>query len=248
MKKEIKKCSKCGQIKTLDNFPKRPERKIGVRPECKDCFNAKKRENRKKLNPKNIIEDGYKQCSKCKDIKEVFNFGKDSNTVDKLKRYCKNCRKNESDKAKDKKRKREWYINNRELSINRACVRQKENNLERNKQLKIYYKNNSHIYLWRSLVRRTMNGKLKQKSSLELLGYTYVELKRYIEGLFTDGMSWENYGEWHVDHIRPLSSFKENESVKIVNALSNLQPLWATTREVNGIVYEGNLNKGKFYD
>ena len=31
----------------------------------------------------------------------------------------------------------------------------------------------------------------------------------------------------------------------IVNALSNLKPMWATTREIGGIIYEGNLNKGK---
>lgn len=248
MKKEIKKCSKCGHIKTLDDFPKRPERKIGVRPECKDCFNSKIREGRAKLNPKNIIEDGYKRCSKCKDIKEVFNFGKDSNTKDNLKKYCKDCRKNESDKLKDKKRKQEWYLKNRKITINRSCNRQKEKKFERSVVLKQYYKNNSHIYFWRSLVRRTLNGRLKNKSSIELLGYNYSDLKNHIESLFTDGMSWDNYGEWHIDHIKPLSSFSENDDIKIVNALCNLQPLWATTREIGGVIYEGNLNKGNYYD
>jgi hypothetical protein len=56
-------------------------------------------------------------------------------------------------------------------------------------------------------------------------------------------MSWENYGEWHIDHIRPLSSFEPDTPVSIVCALDNLQPLWATTREIDGIIYEGNLNK-----
>jgi hypothetical protein len=40
-------------------------------------------------------------------------------------------------------------------------------------------------------------------------------------------MCWENYGEWHIDHIRPISSFDKNDDPKIINALSNLQPLWA---------------------
>jgi hypothetical protein len=33
-------------------------------------------------------------------------------------------------------------------------------------------------------------------------------------------------------------------SPSIINALSNLNPMWATTREIGGIFYEGNLNKG----
>ena len=81
-----------------------------------------------------------------------------------------------------------------------------------------------------------------------MLGYNYNDLKEYIESLFTDGMSWDNHGEWHVDHIKPLVCFSENEDIKVVNALSNLQPLWATTREINGVIYQGNLNKNNFYD
>jgi hypothetical protein len=57
-------------------------------------------------------------------------------------------------------------------------------------------------------------------------------------------MSWENYGEWHIDHIIPVSKFSKNKEASVVSALSNLKPMWATTREINGIIYEGNLNKG----
>jgi len=39
-------------------------------------------------------------------------------------------------------------------------------------------------------------------------------------------MSWENYGDWHIDHIRPLSSFNESDDASIVNSLNNLRPLW----------------------
>ena len=60
-------------------------------------------------------------------------------------------------------------------------------------------------------------------------------------------MSWDNYGEWHIDHIKPLTLFDDNTPIHVVNALSNLQPLWATTREINGVIYEGNLNKLNFY-
>lgn len=40
-------------------------------------------------------------------------------------------------------------------------------------------------------------------------------------------MSWENWGEWHIDHIKPVSKFEKNDLPSVVNSLSNLQPLWA---------------------
>jgi hypothetical protein len=57
-------------------------------------------------------------------------------------------------------------------------------------------------------------------------------------------MTWDNYGEWHIDHVKRVSEFDKETPMNIVNALNNLQPLWATTREINGVIYEGNLNKG----
>lgn len=72
---------------------------------------------------------------------------------------------------------------------------------------------------------------LKEKTDrcFTLLGYTSLDLKTHIESLFKSGMSWENYGHktWHIDHIRPISSFPPDASIREINALSNLQPLWA---------------------
>lgn len=52
----------------------------------------------------------------------------------------------------------------------------------------------------------------------------------HLEKEFTDGMTWENYGEWHVDHIRPMASFDfisvDCADFKECWSLSNLQPLW----------------------
>lgn len=59
-------------------------------------------------------------------------------------------------------------------------------------------------------------------------GCTAEELKTYLESLFQEGMTWDNYGKngWHIDHIRPVSSFKPEEWEQI-NHYTNLQPLWA---------------------
>ncbi len=64
---------------------------------------------------------------------------------------------------------------------------------------------------------------------MELLGCTIDELKRYLEQQFKEGMTWDNYGEWHVDHIKPCASFNffnENEQKECFH-FTNLQPLWA---------------------
>ena len=70
------------------------------------------------------------------------------------------------------------------------------------------------------------DNKKKDRTIVEL-GYSANDLKTHIESLFIEGMSWENWGEWHIDHIKPVSKFEKNDLPSVVNSLSNLQPLWA---------------------
>lgn len=73
-----------------------------------------------------------------------------------------------------------------------------------------------------------------------LVDYSLDTLRNYLQSLFKEGMTWENYGKWHLDHVEPLCSFNivsaECEDFKKCWALSNLQPLWA----------EDNLHKIAF--
>jgi len=73
--------------------------------------------------------------------------------------------------------------------------------------------------------------------------YTNEELFNHLESQFTDGMSWDNMSEWHIDHIRPIASFNydstEHPEFKECWALENLQPLWATDNMSKGSVWEG---------
>jgi len=63
---------------------------------------------------------------------------------------------------------------------------------------------------------------------LELLGCSRDELKNLLEKKFTKNMTFENYGEWEIDHIRPLASFnlKSVDEIKICFNHNNIQPLW----------------------
>ena len=66
---------------------------------------------------------------------------------------------------------------------------------------------------------------------ISLFGYSVAELSKHLERQFTKGMSWENMGEWHIDHIVPLSSFTitgpDDPELRRAWALPNLRPLWA---------------------
>jgi hypothetical protein len=82
----------------------------------------------------------------------------------------------------------------------------------------------------RNMLKRVLRKAKTTKNggSYDMLGYDRDELVSHLESLFTEGMSWDNYGEWHIDHIIPVSWWFKNEvsDPSIINALSNLQPLW----------------------
>jgi hypothetical protein len=62
-------------------------------------------------------------------------------------------------------------------------------------------------------------------------------LKAYLEAKFKPGMSWDNYGEWHIDHIIPLNDFELTIREQFLDAVhyTNLQPLWKAENLSKGI-------------
>ena len=81
----------------------------------------------------------------------------------------------------------------------------------------------------RARLNAAIKKNIKSKRTIELIGCSVDFLKIYLERKFTKGMSWSNYGKWHIDHIKPCSKFdmsKLNEQHKCFN-YKNLQPLWA---------------------
>lgn len=82
-------------------------------------------------------------------------------------------------------------------------------------------------------------GFTKFYKSREMLGCTYVELRTHLEGLFQPGMTWENRGQWEIDHIRPCSSFDLliPEQQKCCFHYTNLQPLWREENRKKGATW-----------
>lgn len=143
-----------------------------------------------------------------------------------------------------------YYKNKTRILNNKKNNRQALN--EYRKQLKIRNKTYAISETIRSRIIKALknNNTKKTNKTTELLGCTIYDLKLYLESKFTTGMTWENYGEWHIDHIKPCSSFDltDIEQQKICFHYTNLQPLWATTEIAisygEDISYIGNLEKG----
>lgn len=244
--KQIKCCTKCGVCKIINEFRKLKKGKYGVHSVCKICMSEKERQNRKdgctkhrEINRRHYEKNRDKFLKKFKQNRR--------NNIDIIKLKEKKWRENNKEKiiAYGKK----WRENNKEkIKIDKRNYYEKNRdkvNKNKNEYRKKYYKKNPHIGIWRYTLKNVLKrlGQTKNNSTHKILGYSPEDLKTNLESKFTDGMSWDNYGEWHVDHIKPVSSFNKDTPPKIVNSLDNLQPLWATTREINGVIYEGNLNK-----
>lgn len=81
----------------------------------------------------------------------------------------------------------------------------------------------------RNLIKNslTKQGYTKKSKTYDIVGVEFQDFKIYIETKFVEGMSWENYGEWHLDHIIPISSAKTEKELILLNKYTNFQPLWA---------------------
>ena len=182
-----------------------------------------------------------KYCTKCKQTKELTEFHKDSSRRDGLQSQCKVCKK-----AQIKK----WKQNNPEKT--RASVRkyrkknpEKERARDKKRSKRPEYKKRKNArhreriktdpqyrlaHNLRSRVHNVFKGKAKSASTMTLLGCSIPHLKDHLEKQFLPGMTWENYGTWHMDHMMPMASFDLNdpEQQRQCCHYTNLQPMWAT--------------------
>jgi hypothetical protein len=69
----------------------------------------------------------------------------------------------------------------------------------------------------------------KDARCVDLLGYDGSKLKAHIERQFIKGMSWDNYGLWHIDHVTPVAALLRGgvTDPAVIHALPNLRPMWA---------------------
>ncbi len=199
------------------------------------------------------MKNNLKTCKTCKSNKDVTLFRNKRNDC----RECeneKNRNRRSNDINKSREIKRAWREKNKKKANEttrdwRESIKSNKEVINKMKKTRNEYLKNKRRTDDKFRLTETMRGLLrrslvkKERRTCEILGYTWEQLKQRLECQFTEGMSWSNYGEWHIDHKKPVSMFGVDAAAHTINALCNLQPLWATTREISGIIYEGNLNK-----
>jgi hypothetical protein len=140
----------------------------------------------------------------------------------------------EKNKKKISKRNQKKYIENKE-KILKACAayRKRPDFKEKyNQYIRKRRKNDTMFYItgiMRGRIRTAIKRSNSKKCSktLDLIGCSFKFLKQHIESQFKEGMSWENRKSFHIDHVRPLSSFDltDPEQQKAACHWTNLQPL-----------------------
>ena len=197
-----KTCTKCGTTKPLDQFYKV-----------------------KRVSPKvrNVPHDDHKsQCKACYSVKAKewaeANREKRKTIADRWatenREKIKESSKKQRKKPEYKERMKSWRLENTTAYLRK---RRQEDQMF---ALKIKM---------RSIILKALyrNGYTKRSTSNEILGCSWEELKNHLERQFQPGMTWENRGQWHIDHIVPLATAQTEEDVIRLNHHTNLQPLWA---------------------
>lgn len=115
----------------------------------------------------------------------------------------------------------EWRTKNREHFLE-YCRRRKKERYHADTQFRLKE-------ILRSRFRSALKGATEHESALQLVGCSTQELREWLEDQFGEGMTWDNYGEWHIDHIIPCSAFElqHSEEQEVCFHYTNLRPMWA---------------------
>jgi hypothetical protein len=157
----------------------------------------------------------------------IDNFYKDRSRNDGLSFYCKSCDKLKRQKhyrhnADQEKQSRQNYYQSNKDSIIQKSVEYAKNK-----------RNTNDLFKLKDNIRRSIRASIsqfgdKKSNTSKILGCTFNEFKEHIEIQFSDGMSWENRNEWHLDHIIPVSFAQSEKEIILLNHYTNFRPLWST--------------------
>jgi len=206
-----KTCTECKTKKPVTDFNKRSRSQDGYNPKCKICYTNLRKPNN---NVKNQVLDINlnKSCSSCKYIGN--NFRKNLKSEDGYYHKCNNCWKPT-----------EWTKEKQKISEKKYC----ENNKDKLREK------------WRidgkkinKRIRDSLNKRIKSclfSKKNKTFEYTECDtdfLKLWFKYNFTENMSFDNYGKWHIDHIIPCASFDFSKEEDIITCFNwkNLRPCW----------------------
>lgn len=217
-----KVCSKCGEEKPLSTYYDQRASRDGKRADCGDCSRARRR----RYYHRNVEVE-----------RERYNDWRSRNPDYQREWFAANA---DARKAKAA----EYYRAN--IPRYRAnAERWRRENPERARELALanYYRRREDAkfrvnHALSATIYRSLRSAKGGKPTFDLLGYSLAELMAHLERQFLKGMTWDNFGKWHIDHILPLSSFNystpDEADFRRAWALTNLRPLWGKDNLAKG--------------
>jgi len=154
-----------------------------------------------------MVRDGVKQCFRCKRVLPL--------EMHTDKSWCKECTAKESTKQRR--------------------LHPERHKTNRNRHYKAMASDPQRRMVWRIRqsiqkgISRYGKGVSVHGGKMRYVGCTGKEAASYIEQQFTAGMTWENYGRWHIDHVKPLATFdlSREDQRRLAFHYTNIQPMWA---------------------
>ena len=204
MEKEEKKCRECGKTKSLEEYYKHKRGKYGRRTKCKECVKA--------------YNKAYRESEAGKAKRKAYNQSEKGKAYNKA--YMKAYEQSEAGKACRKAADKKYY----QSEVGKAKRKANHKNRYDNDPIfKLHHLLRSGFGIW-------IKGNTKTCKTEQYVCCSYNELLDHLESQFDEGMSWENQGEWHIDHFKAQSRFDPTieEEAYMCWHYTNLQPMWAS--------------------
>ena len=240
---KLKKCITCKVELNITSFSKTKTSTDGYNSKCKKCYS----ETRCKKQDKKIIivsDIKNKICVECKQNKDISIFKISSISIDGYYGLCNDCIPEKT-----------WTNEKQKESYKKYCKNNKEKLREKWKKAG----QNINRRIRDSLNHRISETLKSSKTNKNNTTFTYVGcdknyLKKWFEFIFEENMSWDNYGEWHIDHVVPCSSFDftNDEDKKNCFSWKNLRPCWSKenitkgNKILNNVINEHKIKVNNF--
>ena len=182
-----------------------------------------------------MVKCGLRASCKGCDVKYELEHHKLS---EKYKDYCRKIRGSEEYKEYQRKYRKEYTKSDKFKKYNKeyqSTDKSREHRREYQKvRLKVRMATDLYFRIARLLRIRfsiAIRNNQKSGSAVRDLGCTIEFFKVFIEKQFKSGMSWDNWGKWHLDHKvalrnKDIDLTKREDILKVLH-YTNYQPLWA---------------------
>lgn len=222
-----KTCSKCGSTKQISEFSKSVSKKDGLCTYCKQCMKQYKIERKEHISQ---LNRDYRNNNK----EKLLSYQREYSKQHKEHISNRNKKYRELNKEKIKEIEKAYKDSNKEKYKEYF----KMYNSKRRKDP--YYRLVSNLRRRLHLAVSSQNTQ-KVDTTFKLTGCTQKELKQHLENQFQEGMTWDNYGEWHIDHIKPCASFDltDKDQQRECFHYTNCKPEWESDNLSKGSLWEG---------